>query len=358
MVLQYNFSKLRLQRLKGNRFAVIFYLNGKRYRFSDGTPIDKDLFPNKLEVHLREAVANELLYSYSEALRSGWVPSDVKIIPISIHECVVAFKGGSSLSKKYLRDLEITKNKFASYLLSSGMHKRPLKQMTKLHFSDYLDQMCTSASVFNHERKRLAVILKKPYEKLGVMNPIKEISKRKTTQIMHKPFEDVNVMLEEVKQYNENLFLCCLITYGCLLRPHQEIRKLKWSDFSEDLSVISLSGNRNKSGRNRIVPVPSYVSTHLRKGVPTHNVFSGKETPFNSDYFKSLWTRFKRKSTIIDPLQTLYSFRHSGAIEIYKRTGSVTILQSAMGHASLAVTLGYLRGLEIPSLKLEDMPRL
>jgi hypothetical protein len=26
--------------------------------------------------------------------------------------------------------------------------------------------------------------------------------------------------------------------------------------------------------------------------------------------------------------------------------------------SSLAVTLGYLRGLEIPSLKLEDMPRL
>ena len=34
-----------------------------------------------------------------------------------------------------------------------------------------------------------------------------------------------------------------------------------------------------------------------------------------------------------------------GAIEIYKRTGSHTILQQAMGHASLAVTLGYLRGL-------------
>jgi len=29
-----------------------------------------------------------------------------------------------------------------------------------------------------------------------------------------------------------------------------------------------------------------------------------------------------------------------------------------MGHASLAVTSGYLRGLEIPSLKIEAMPRL
>ena len=29
-----------------------------------------------------------------------------------------------------------------------------------------------------------------------------------------------------------------------------------------------------------------------------------------------------------------------------------------MGHACLAVTLGYLRGLETPNLRLEDMPRL
>jgi integrase len=53
---------------------------------------------------------------------------------------------------------------------------------------------------------------------------------------------------------------------------------------------------------------------------------------------------------------TLYSFRHSGAIEIFKRTGSLTKLQKAMGHSSLNVSLTYLRGLEIVELKEEDMP--
>ena len=43
--------------------------------------------------------------------------------------------------------------------------------------------------------------------------------------------------------------------------------------------------------------------------------------------------------------------------EIYKRTGSLTVLQQAMGHASLAVSLGYLRNLEVPMLKVEDMPK-
>jgi hypothetical protein len=49
-------------------------------------------------------------------------------------------------------------------------------------------------------------------------------------------------------------------------------------------------------------------------------------------------------------------FFHSGAIEIFKRTGSLTKLQKAMGHSSLNVSLTYLRGLEVAELKEEDMP--
>jgi len=54
--------------------------------------------------------------------------------------------------------------------------------------------------------------------------------------------------------------------------------------------------------------------------------------------------------------QTIYSFRHSGAIEIYKRTGSLSKLQKVMGHSSLAVSLTYLRGLEVSDLEECDMP--
>jgi integrase len=108
--------------------------------------------------------------------------------------------------------------------------------------------------------------------------------------------------------------------------------------------------------RNRIVPVPTYVRDILVKGEPHHNIFSNKPQPLNQDYFKTLWSRFKRQSNILEQGQTLYSFRHSGAIEIFKRTGSITKLQKAMGHSSINVSLTYLRGLEIAELKEEDMP--
>jgi hypothetical protein len=45
-------------------------------------------------------------------------------------------------------------------------------------------------------------------------------------------------------------------------------------------------------------------------------------------------------------------------IDLFKRTGSITKLQSAMGHSSMKVSLTYLRGLEVPELTEEDMPAI
>jgi integrase len=89
---------------------------------------------------------------------------------------------------------------------------------------------------------------------------------------------------------------------------------------------------------------------------PHLNIFTGNEKAPNPDYFKTIWGRYKKVSKLLEQDQTLYSFRHSGAIDIFKRTGSLTKLQKAMGHSSLAVSLTYLRGLEVSELEESDMP--
>ena len=185
-------------------------------------------------------------------------------------------------------------------------------------------------------------------------NLVQSVKLKKPISTLHKPIDKINEILIHIKEYNSHLHLCCLMTYGCLLRPHREIRELTWSDFSDDLTYIHLSGNRNKSGRNRIVPVPSYIRYILVKGEPHHNIFSSKQQPLNQEYFKTLWSRFKTQSNTLEQEQTLYSFRHTGAIEIFKRTGSITKLQKAMGHSSINVSLTYLRGLEIADMLFKN----
>ena len=119
-----------------------------------------------------------------------------------------------------------------------------------------------------------------------------------------------------------------------------------------------MGGNKVKSKRNRLVPVPSYVRDLLVRSQPDYNIFSNKINPYNNDYFKTLFRRFKRLNPQVDKDITLYSFRHSAALNIFKRTGSITKLQKAMGHSSLKVSLTYLRGLEVPELTEEDMPQV
>ena len=220
--------------------------------------------------------------------------------------------------------------------------------------NNYLNRYKNPTS-FNTIRRHLNALLNYLKEN-GFEVEISSLKPRKQTEKLHKPIDNIGLLLDEVKSFNSNLYLCCLLTYGCLLRPHREVRQLRWGDFSDDLKYISIGGDRVKSKRNRIVPVPEFIREQLSIGKKENNIFTNRPIEFNEDYFKTLWSRFKKQSRLLKDNQTMYSFRHSGAIEIFKRTGSITKLQKAMGHSSINVSLTYLRGLEIPQLTEADMP--
>ena len=338
-----------------NRVYISFYQNNKRYRLFNGSKINSEIYPNiypnskRLEMgHLLAAEVYTFLMSgltiqkanVSELIRPNMLDKDYLFIALNN-------KIKKNYTDKYIKQLSFICNKLITILKDDKLESR--------HIETVLNNYDSETS-YNTYRMRLSVLINEAI-KLGMTsNSMKAIKSKRTKATLHKPYKDIALILVEIRAYNYNLYLCCLITYGCLLRPHREVRELTWKDFSNDLSFIHLSGHRNKSGRNRIVPVPSYVKKLLVKGEPHHNIFSDKKLHLNQDYFKTLWSRFKKQSDILEQGQTLYSFRHSGAIEIFKRTGSLTKLQKAMGHSSINVSLTYLRGLEIAELKEEDMP--
>ena len=127
------------------------------------------------------------------------------------------------------------------------------------------------------------------------------------------------------------------------------------------VSQVSLSGSKVKSKRNRVIPVPKVVRDEVLKrfaGNKKDNVFTLTEEPYNRDYFKTRWSRYKSQSNLLEQDQTLYSFRHTGAIKVFEKTGSLLKLQQVMGHSDMKVSLTYLRGLEVKQLDVEDLPEL
>jgi len=326
------------------------YHNNVRYRFWNGKAI---------EIKLRCIDNPPLLKAAFELkLREGWRPQPkkkiVKEVPVTVIKALnhgVETKTAQGCSERFIKDAKRIVTLWKRYESEQHLKNLTLDKLQPSHIRNFLVRPNWSAKTQRTVKSTLSPLLAEFKPHL-----VKGIKLKKPTSTLHKPFDNINEILEAIKANNKQLYLCCLMTYGCLLRPHREIRELTWSDFSDDLKYIHLSGNRNKSGRNRIVPVPSYIRDILVKGEPHHNIFSGRQQALNQDYFKTLWSRFKRQSKILEQGQTLYSFRHSGAIEIFKRTGSITKLQKAMGHSSINVSLTYLRGLEIAELKEEDMP--
>ena len=347
-----NYPKVHLDH---DKVFVSFYINQKRYRLYNGKRIGSATSPNSYPVDQRFSIGNLLAAEVFKYLTEGGVlkkyQSDAVITGIQSDREFLTRALNNKLSGNYSKKY----NDMLNYVYRLAINEMRGDNLTSSHISDILLKYSSGVS-HNTIRRHLNVLINEA-NLLGMCHhPSKNIKSKKAKASLHKPISDVKLLLDEIRDYNSNLSLCCLLTYGCLLRPHREIRELTWGDFTSDLSYIKLSGERNKSGRNRIVPVPSYIKEKLLRGESSNNIFTSSTKPPNPDYFKTLWSRFKRISKLIEQDQTLYSFRHSGAIDIFKRTGSITKLQKAMGHSSINVSLNYLRGLEIPELTEDDMP--
>ena len=345
-------------------FLISFWYNEKRYRFSNGDPIDFNLSPNISPLKDRQKNADVLCSAFTLAIRNGWRPSVLKeevIIICSISKRALKRKLSLDYSNSYKKDLIYTERLWSEFLQSKRLANKPSKELKVDMVRDFIYEYAPSPASMANLKRNTSALLKDELDSNGVVLNFSRITLPKTPQQLHKPIADISALLSDINSLNGNLYLCCLMTYTMLLRPHREVRCLSFRDFNNDFSQVSLSGSKVKSKRNRVVPVPEVVRVEVLKrftGNRKVNVFTLTEETYNRDYFKTLWSRYKRQSSLLERDQTLYSFRHTGAIKVFEKTGSLLKLQQVMGHSDMKVSLTYLRGLEVKQLDVEDLPEL
>ncbi len=348
-------------------YVISFWFKGKRYRFSNGQPIDIDLSPNLYPIVIRRRQAEVLCSAFTMAIRDGWSPAleiNKEIVSIdSIAKRTLKRKLSMDYSSSYKKDLIFIEKRWSMFLQNNKLCDKPITELKVEAVRDFIFEYAPSPSSMANFKRNISALLKDELESNGVSLNLSKIKLPKQGQELHRPISDIPAVLEDIKQYNDNLYLCCLMTYSMLLRPHREIRCLRFSDFNTDFTVLSLDGNRVKSKRNRIVPVPTVVREEvlLRFRKVEHrnvNLFSLDIQEYNPSYFKGFWTKYKRQSGLLQPKQTLYSLRHSAALKVFEKTGSLLKLQQVMGHSDMKVSLTYLRGLEIKQLDVNDLPDL
>ena len=346
--------KLTIGLSQGKEF-VNLYLNDKRFRYWNGKAIGLQLKSSDNAQLLKSAFELKLL--------EGWRPVEKKIVKVEQKHITLLSQLESELNRilngnysfHHKRDCKWVFSELSKFLSVNGLNKATISTIK----TELLNEFITQHKWSSRTQKNILTTLK-CLSNAPLKEHLEKLKTRKCKSTLHKPIKDVKDLLNDLKDHNQNLYLCCLITYGCLLRPHQEIRQLKWSDIDLNKQFIALSGERNKSGRNRIVPIPEYVKEELA----TLNidssvyVFSKNREAYSKDYFSVLWKRYKEQSAKDLSGITLYSFRHTGAIKVFEKTGSLLKLQQVMGHSDMKVSLTYLRGLEVKQLDLEDLPEL
>jgi integrase len=361
------------------RCYVEFYFDGERSRLYTGKPLGVKCFPNKAKsIPDKNKKVSFLCYQLKKKLEQGWNPNVEESKPKAaiIVPAGIAFAGikvlieAEALSDVYKHDLLTMSNHFITYLKASKLDNLPVTDISSEHIEQFLQRFKSSATNYMDRRRTLsALFLRLRIQKVLKDNPTQETGKLKEVPHLNVPYkkEQLRKVLSIVKERHKEVYLCCLLMYGCLLRPHQEIRLLKRGYFDEDFNKISLGGHQNKSRRLRAVLVPEFVRTELvSMGIPSledgMNIFSRNVSAFNPSYFNTAWSRIKEdllKEGLIEQDHTLYSFRHTAAVFMYLKTKDPFKIQQAFGHSSLRVTLIYLRSLGlIIDTSLDDLPEL
>ncbi len=356
------------------RAYLTFYFNGERIREYNGNRLGLPLHPNRSTTHSeRNKTLAKLHYEVKKALEKGWNPlTDEKpkpVLVIEVLEQLLDEKLASSLSWSYKRDLKFTYDHFIKFV-NQYHQKIEITQITPQILDQFLVHFDSTGTNYMNKRRVLGVIFSSAVNK-GFLstNPVLKTQKRKAKATLHKIYKpnQMKQVLSHLIDNYPNLHLCCLITYGCLLRPHEEVRLLTRSHFDANLTQITLGGHENKSGRVRTVHIPQYVKDELLKREidrldPGINIISKEELPYNVSYFSRQWSRAIKKmpNGTIEKNQTIYSFRHTAAVNVYHKTKDIHILQQLLGHSNMIVTLKYLRGLgEINLERLKEvMPEL
>jgi integrase len=333
------------------RAYINFYFNGKRIRIYNGKILNLKIYPNNSQsLKDRKRLLNILLFELKDALRKNIFLSEeteTKHLSITVAlENALDSKLRSDLSSTYKRDLKNVFQQFMEFL-DENEKSGSMDNIKANRIEAFLANYQSSGTYYMNKRRNLGVLFSAAGRLIDQPNT-------KANSKLHKIYEpeQLKAVLAYLKAHHQHLYLCCLITYGCFLRPHKEVRKLTAGHFKKNITEIHLSGSENKGKKVRVVYVPDYVRNELELLLPslkaTDNIFSKNVNAYNEAYFNTAWTRCWKKMFklgIIQKNHTVYSFRHTAAVNVYNRSKDVNLLKSLLGHSSILVTLKYLRGL-------------
>jgi hypothetical protein len=350
----------------------------------------------------RRKISNEKLEEIRELISQGYTAGKAKVSlkpydirRLSLREALDYFlnnKNGSDtngnafiLNEKHNPSGSISANTFKPYknyrnqllewLESQGLQGIGLMQLdvpTANAFFDFLSRKkeLTKKSHNNYLGffRSVYTFYAKREENVVIRNPFLNIDKKKVAK-SRKHVAYTNAQLETIRKKvldkgDKQLYLFIHFIYYTFVRPGLELRLMQVKDIRERTVYIPPERAKNDEGEHvEIAPgLEKLIQQHQLRNYPSnYYIFTSKgkpgETPVGKNYFYKRHSKILRELGLTDREYTIYGYKHTGAINLYRITKDIKLVQRHCRHAMSKQTDEYLRDLgEITSLDGSGLP--
>ena len=265
-----------------------------------------------------------------------------------------------TLSAKSIESYATDIKRFVHYLVSNSLQNKRMSEFDSAMAIEFLEYLIISKGLSNRSRNNVRgtagtffnYYVKK---KIASDNPFEDISNLRTVSKRHAALTTVHA--QKMKLYCEEhkekqLLLYIYFIYYCFIRSGRELKELRVQDIYDD--TIFISGDRAKNDKGEYVKIPSVFNKildeyRIREFPKDLYVFSEEGVP--SDKMLNRDFIYKKHKGLLKALNldgrdyTVYSWKHTGVIALWKVTQDIEFLRSHCRHSDVAMTTKYLRDL-------------
>lgn len=260
---------------------------------------------------------------------------------------------------RYLRNL------VERFIKHEGLDRNTLLRQLTPTFTTRLamylrDTLAVSNKTFNDKLGRLhtAIELLRTLDRslFREGNPV-QFKKLKTVAKKHAAYTlpQLEQLRKLIEPTDPQLLLFIRFLYHTLARPG-ELRFLKVAHVRTDVNRVLIEGETAKTDREYYVGMsPTLRQIIEASGIltypPDYYVFSELQQPgprhVGINYFNKRFAPYLRASGLkkVNPHFTLYSFKHTGAVQLYLATKDPELIQRQCRHTNIHQTTTYLRDL-------------
>lgn len=270
-----------------------------------------------------------------------------------------------SVAAKTIVTYQSAINKFKEYIPEQGLEIEHFRTQDALLFRDHLLNIKkNSPRTANNTMQHLLALFAKLQERTGIeKNPFKIRSLREPATLKNIAFtdEDRAKVEEYLVKHEPGVYLFTRLMYFAFIRPG-EILKLQFSHIHMSDAYITVHGLISKNGKTETAQIIPALANELQSRLvfqnPDHYLFSTGIEP--GKYPLSEQVPFRRHEKALEKLgllkkgYTLYSWKHTGAVNAYRAGVGIKELQSMLRHSSIQITDIYLKSLGLrtdPNLK-------